>query len=197
MIRYPKTLLTDQEGNALILTLVVLVALTSVGIISIRTSTTEMNIAFHDKCFKQVYYGTEGNLEMTKELIEQNIEERGFTKKDGSISVPIAWGGYNVYTWNFYMNQPDPVCDNNRVIFSPPNRDVEVPTSGMPTYFRIYGNTQLSSGNALQIAAGYEGRGKGAAGGGGQIVYDIRGLGINIGGGGCQKNAFQLYRHMI
>ncbi len=36
-----------------------------------------------------------------------------------------------------------------------------------------YGLTALSSGNAVQMAAGYDGKAKSAAGGGGEIVYQI------------------------
>lgn len=36
-----------------------------------------------------------------------------------------------------------------------------------------FGVTELSTGSAIQMAAGYEGKGKGAGAAGGQIVYDI------------------------
>ena len=37
----------------------------------------------------------------------------------------------------------------------------------------IFGNTVLSTGSAIQLAQGYEGKGKGAAGGGAYIAYEI------------------------
>jgi hypothetical protein len=37
----------------------------------------------------------------------------------------------------------------------------------------IGGNTELSTGGAIQMAAGYEGKGKSSAGGGSWVVYDI------------------------
>ena len=41
------------------------------------------------------------------------------------------------------------------------------------TFFSIGGQTRFASGSAIQMAAGYEGLGKGAATGGASIVYDI------------------------
>jgi hypothetical protein len=58
------------------------------------------------------------------------------------------------------------------------NRDAVYPraaTAGNPhTNIKAVGNTTLSTGSAVQLIAGYEGKGKGAAGGGAWITYDVR-----------------------
>ena len=55
------------------------------------------------------------------------------------------------------------------------SRDIHFPVSDSQPHTNIvaFGNTRLSTGSALQMASGYEGKGKGAAGGGGEIVYDV------------------------
>lgn len=46
-------------------------------------------------------------------------------------------------------------------------------SQGNHTNLSIFGNTVLSTGSAIQLAQGYEGKGKGAAGGGAYIAYEI------------------------
>ena len=41
------------------------------------------------------------------------------------------------------------------------------------TNLNVGGDPGLSTGSAIQMAAGYEGKGKSSAGGGGYVIYDI------------------------
>jgi hypothetical protein len=100
---------------------------------------------------------------------------------------------------NLFMNREgDIIKDENGDVVNPPepvpnapannNYDAIFPlsavdTSGDPwlldtsaphTNIKVAGNTTLSTGSAVQLIAGYEGKGKGAAGGGAWITYDIR-----------------------
>ena len=58
------------------------------------------------------------------------------------------------------------------------NRDAVYPRTALNsephTNIKAVGNTTLSTGSAVQLIAGYEGKGKGAAGGGAWITYDVR-----------------------
>jgi hypothetical protein len=137
---------------------------------------------------------------MTGELLEQNIETRDWvnpqtegsvavwriTKESGGTIVEFADG-------NLFMNREDDkipgyTTQDVPVIPSDSNYDAIFPlsavdTSGDPwildtsaphTNIKVVGNTTLSTGSAVQLIAGYEGKGKGAAGGGAWITYDIR-----------------------
>jgi len=161
--------LSNENGSAIVMALVVLVVLTIVGFVAIRTSNIELLIAGNDARHKITFYAADGGTETGIELVEQNIEERSF----GSSCV---WGATNIIIPNFWENIEDTdglPPDNN--IPTVTNRDVQIPNiGGGDVYLKMYGNTQLSTGNALQIAAGYEGMGKGSAGGGAFIVYDVR-----------------------
>lgn len=174
MFNSPSSTIADQKGSVLVITLLVILALTAIGITAIRTSSLDVKIAANDKFHKMTFYAADGGAQMTTELIEQNIEERGFGEG------PVMREDVKVITGDFYLNEEDTMmCSNNDP--SETNRDIEAPDMGQGTvYIKAYGNTKLSTGSALQISAGDKGRGKGLSGGGAQIVYDIRGFGKGL-----------------
>ena len=55
-------------------------------------------------------------------------------------------------------------------------RDADLNFGSGSTYIVFGTNSELSSGGAVQMAAGYEGVGKGSAGGGAWLIYDVRSL---------------------
>jgi hypothetical protein len=167
--------LRNEKGSALITAVLILMVVTVIGIVASRTANMELQIATHDKVHKMTWFATDAVCELSAELIEQNIEQRGF----GSEPTPFAYGAsedLTVYTSELFMNTEGPTCASN--VPEEDNRDVALVGLGQSAVsVRIYGDTMLSSGNAIQLPEGYHGRGKGLAGGGAQIVYVIRGLG--------------------
>jgi hypothetical protein len=160
--------INDQSGSVLVIVTLVLMAVSVLGIMAIRTSTTELDVATNDKCYKTVFFAADGACDMTTELVGQNIVERGFSAS--------SYGKTNVNSssLDFFSNEEDELTPANNVP-TKDNYDVEVPDlGGNRVHLKVYGNTRLSTGSALQIAAGYDGMGKGLAGGGAQIVYEIR-----------------------
>jgi hypothetical protein len=167
----PASMLRNDRGSALIIVLLVLVAVTTIGLLAARTSLIEERIASYDKFHKVTWYATDAVvLGLMPELIEQNIANRGF----GSYPPPIPYGNagnLDVYTSDFYMNDQ---C----AVPSETNRDVEAKNlSGADVNVSVYGTTELSEGNAIQLPEGYHGRGHGLAGGGAAMIFVIRGLG--------------------
>ena len=160
--------MNNQSGSVLVIVMLVLLAVTALGVMAINTGTTELDVAASDKFHTIAFFAADGANEMTTELTEQNIEQRGFDTP--------TWGAGNVTiaTSNFYANAEDTVTPANNCP-SDTNYDIEVPAMGESiVYLKVTSNSALSTGSALQIAAGYEGMGKSLAGGGAQIVYDIR-----------------------
>jgi hypothetical protein len=154
-----------------------------------RTGYIEMEMATNDKMHKMTWFATDAGCQMTTELIEKNIEDRGWGTS------ALKYGAVDILTGEFYKNTEDLAVPANNCPTSV-SRDIEMATIGRSTvYINVYGNTQLSTGNALQIAAGDKGRGKGLAGGGAQIVYDIRARGE--GTGGSVARILQRWRHLI
>jgi hypothetical protein len=112
---------------------------------------------------------------LSSELLEQNIAcPTGFSAGN------LTRGGLiQVVNRGFWRNMAVPATtpsNVNRDFFFSPD-----PTVLLPTNFagpdpvinvRVAGNTQFSTGSALQVAAGYEGKGKSTAAGGAFLVYD-------------------------
>ena len=179
---HPFSLLNNQRGTALIVALLMLVVLTLIGISATTTTTFELQISGNDKLYKRSFFAADGGTAAGSELIEQSIEERDWTDDSTRGNVGILNG-------DFYLNRDtdagiDPIPSDN-----PPNLDAVIPLSAIVdttaspfvldtsvphTNLKIVGNSQLSSGSAVQLASGYEGKGKGAGGGGAWIIFDVR-----------------------
>jgi hypothetical protein len=194
----PVSAIDNQRGSALVMALLMLVVLTLIGISATSTTTFELQIATNDKLFKRAFYAADGATEMCGEVIEQNIEERDWnnkitrgnlavwrqTKKEDGTFVDLADG-------NLYLNRDDdliPSTTDQTVSGLPTdeNYDLIYPLTAVNTgtwtmisdaahtSMKVVGNTTLSTGSAVQLIAGYEGKGKGASAGGAWITYDIR-----------------------
>ncbi len=179
-----RTHLQNENGSALIVVILVLMVITVLGVLATRTSTIELQVASHDKLHKMTWYTTEAVCDgLAPEMIEQNIESRGF----GSQTPPFNYGPTSdlwVHNSEFYLNE---ACNG---------ADMQVDNlSETAVQVAIFGNTTLSPGNALQLPEGYHGRGKGLAGGGAQIVYTISGLGN--GPAKSQARVVTGWRHLI
>ncbi len=195
-----KALANNENGSALIFAILILAVLTIIGISSMTTSTIEIKIASNDKVYKQTFYEADGGTEVGRELLEQNIAcAIGFpiddyyigaaspflkvSKKDFYLNTNEPTGDYPSATdWDFYY--PDTDNTDGGEDFSVPHTKV-----------KAFGNTELSTGSAIQMAAGYEGKGKSAAGGGAQIVYDL--YSRHQGKQSSQSTIMINYRHII
>lgn len=177
---HPFSLLDNQRGSALIVALLMLVILTLIGISATTTTTFELQISGNDKLYKRSFFAADGGTSAGSELVEQSIEERDWTDDSTRGNVGIMNG-------DFYLNRDtdagiDPIpSDTNQdaviplsAIVDPTASPFVLDTSVPHTNLKIVGNSQLSSGSAVQLASGYEGKGKGAGGGGAWIIFDVR-----------------------
>ena len=197
----------SENGALSIIVIMILTLLTIVGLATMNTTTTEVQIAANEQFHKTAFYAAEGGARSAIEILEQNICcPTGFTATgtdvidynyfhsggliqgtDETVNVArigdmeikaISAALPELTLWrNDYSDVFDPADYNNPPPPSVDNRDVYFPPAGggdSLTNLRIGGEAQLSSGAALQISAGYEGKGKGAAGGGGVLLYAIR-----------------------
>ena len=154
---------SNQTGAAIVLVLIMLAAAIIIGVTSISTSNTELQSATQDVRHKIAFYAADGGTEVAAEVLEQNIA------CPGGFSVSTV-GDIDVDTPNLWMNaSASKPSDTNRD-FSYPSGYVD----GEPhTNLTVGGVTTLAAGGAIQMAAGYEGKGKGAPSGGAHILYDI------------------------
>ncbi|MCU0587748.1 MAG: pilus assembly PilX N-terminal domain-containing protein [Syntrophobacteraceae bacterium] len=173
----------EERGSTLLLSMLVISLLAVAGILSSRTSTTETRISRNDRLYKVAFYEAEGGAEASTELLEQNIEQRGFCSGLGAnqvcrvVGMAIDTQISDDPSLKFYMNgalgagvKPTSTAAG-RDVYIPKGPDGATPPI---TNILIGGDTELSTGGAIQMIAGYEGKGKGAAGGGAWIIYDVR-----------------------
>ena len=155
----------NQNGSAMVIALIIMALLTIIGHLATRSTRLELQTATNDLRHKQAFYTADGMTEMAAELLEQNVAcSTGFTT--------LQRGGLiEVLDNDFWKNN----LVANRIP-SDADRDVRIPLGNddtQPHTNIVYGgSTGFGTGSALQIAAGYEGKGKSTAGGGAFMTFD-------------------------
>lgn len=174
-------LIRNEEGTVLIVALLMLVMLTVIGMSASTISNVEIQIAGNDKFYKMAFYAADGGTEAGAELLEKNIDVRAFTSSDlGQLH------NTTVVNLDFWSQMLEPNTTDATLRFGPVGQQVGL---------KIWGNSQLSSGGAIQLIAGYEGKGKGAGGSGAFMVHDIRAEATSAANSRARVNA--RWRHMI
>ena len=158
-----KSALSNQTGAAIVLVLLMVAVAIIIGVAAISTRNTELKIATQDVRHKMAFYAADGGTEYAAQILEENI---------------ACPGGFSVSTiGNLEVDNPTLWMNASATKPSDTNRDFYFPsgyTAGEPhTNMTVGGVTVLAAGGAIQMAAGYEGKGKGAPSGGAHIVYDI------------------------
>ena len=161
--------MNNSNGGVTIAALLILAVLTIIGISSISTSNMEVQIATNDKVHKMAFYAADGGSDLGTELLELNI-----ACPAGFLTEPLLIMGTDitVVDADFWMQTTAPGAPGT--FPSDTERDVLINNAaGTHTNLSMFGATVLGKGGAIQMAAGYEGKGKGAAGGGTALLYEI------------------------
>jgi hypothetical protein len=176
-----QTPIRNEEGTVLIVALLMLVLLTVIGISASTISNIELQVAGNEKSYKIAFFAADGGTEAGAELLEKNIELRAFP------SQPYTLPGSTVTVADadFWSQETQPTTNTASV-------GLPVGSVGL----RIWGNSQLSSGGAIQLIAGYEGKGKGAGGSGAYTVHNIQSM-SSTANATAGATVQILWRHMI
>jgi hypothetical protein len=160
--------LKDESGSIIPVAVVMLALLLLIGIAATTTGVLNMQMAGNERRHKIAFYEADGGTEATQEILELNIAcPGGFSSDD------LVIGRARIVDSDMWLQQGEPSLpypsDDDAV------RDIQIPNSdAVPhTNVTLFGNTEFTTGGALQMAAGYEGLGKAAASGGAILVYDI------------------------
>jgi len=150
----------NEEGFVLITALMMLVILMIIGIAATTTTTVELQITGNDKAAKQTFYQAEAGTQIATQLVDDCVFF-GLSSNDV--------GAVHINNLN--------LCQNTAVNWS--SVDAYLPNnttaSAVPRTDLVFGGvTELLSGSAIQMAAGYEGKGKAAGSGGAVRKFDIR-----------------------
>jgi hypothetical protein len=181
MKKHLLSVFSNQHGSVINVALLILILIFLIGIGLSKMSTTDIKIANNIKQDMTTFYETDAGLEATGDMIEQNLAcSKGFfDTPNGTDGLPggeeIIGGTFYVKDLKFAYNTRDtafiPAIDSSDADFYYP-KDYGDPTDPH-TNVKIGGATRFSRGSAIQMAAGYEGLGKGSAGGGASVIYDV------------------------
>jgi len=189
----------EEDGFILVLCLLVLVVLSIIGIAGIRNSSTELQISGNDRLQKKTFYAADGGSMVGAELIEHSLDcTVGFTDNANSTVHDISIDGETVevadldgklrvydrggYDLAIYLNQytyTNSACEladggdpDSEYVIGEPVANINTDNIEQTSMW-FTGGTKMLPGGALQMAAGYEGKGKGASVGGSQRTYEI------------------------
>lgn len=189
-------LIRNESGGVLIVVAVLLLALlTILGISSINTSRIESKISVNDHLQKMAFYGADGGTQAGIQLLEENLAcPGGFENEPTDINDTIRVSNRDFYTnalpnaTTVILNCPS---DAERDAFYPLGYSGSEPHTNL----RFLGQTRYGWGSAIQMASGYEGRGKGAGAGGGLINYSIHAQRADL--RHSDSHVMIQYRHVI
>jgi Tfp pilus assembly protein PilX len=186
---------SNDKGSVLITFVLVTLVLTIAGLIAIRASGIDLQLADHDKIYKMTWYATNSAVqEVTPHILEEAIYHRSsgeYVEVGNDVSIPSG---------AFYLNEDpmesDPAACMDRMPCEV-NADVVLQRNALGQsniYVRVYGDSEFSPGNALQLPDGYDGgAGKSLAKGGAMIIYEIRGYGKSK----AHVRASSQWRHVV
>ena len=176
-----KQVFSNQHGSVINVALLILILIFLIGIGLSNISTTDIKIANNIKQSMTTFYEADAGLDAAGEMIEQNLAcITGFT--DTPLATDGLPNGEEIIGGSFYVNNLEfshnardqaflPSIDSSDADFYyPPNYGGETDPH---TNITVGGVGRFSKGSAIQMAAGYEGMGKGAAAGGSSIIFDV------------------------
>ena len=156
---------SNEKGSTLIISVLILLLLTVIGIAATNTSTIEILISGNDKVHKMAFHQADGGTEVGIVLVEQEKNLVSFDSTDlanlGDVNVTSATPSFNEIN--------DMPSDSNRDAYLPKNYTGNEPHTNLTM---DAGELKDSGGGSVIMAAGYEGKGKDQFGGY-YRVYDI------------------------
>jgi len=185
--------INNEKGSLMVIAIVILMLLTLIGISITTTASLEIQIAANDRFHKTAFYAADGGSAIGAELLEQNLGcSGGFTDTLGGGQRNV--GSVRVTDLTLWENT-DAVAtvpsDADRHFYFPQDYSGSQPHTNLT----VGGNTKFSTGNAIQMVSGYEGKGKGAGAGGAYIIYDLHSQHLGI--SGSQSIVRVQWRHVI
>ena len=198
MIKIILKTVNNRRGSVINVALLILILIFLIGLGLHKISTTDVKISTNMKTKATTFYEAEAGLEAASELAELNALCTGFSDTDtGTDGLPAGWENIegvlmvtDLDLWNNSSNATPPEVGDPAGFpdlagtlagtyilpefidaYYPPDYDGSEEMEH--TNISIGGETRFATGSAIQMAAGYEGLGRGAAIGGGNIIFDI------------------------
>lgn len=206
---HAKQMMRNEDGSVIFVAVVILILLTLLGLSATSTSNIEVQIAGNDNLYKTSLYFADGTTDVGLELLEQNLAcPIGFEYDD---MMDKFGNNLEVIDKDFWMQTSPPkgkAPDSNvfdkddiglddRLYDEAGSRDVRIPADDTQPHSNLlyYGNSVMSTGSSIMMAAGYEGKGKGSAGGGAYLLFNV--FTRHFGNKGSEILLMTLWRHVI
>ena len=205
----------NEQGFVLIISMMMLVILTLFGTFATNTSVIELGISGNDRVSKESFYQADGGTEAGIELVEQNLacpvgfKSPGIINNNDATSF-LTISGVDIFDRKFAVDEkeadvagahststftdpdfPSDTIRSIRIPGDPANRNDIAPH----TNIAAYSVTKYAEGSAIEMAAGYEGKGHGAAGGGGIRAVEI--VSAHIGNRNALSKIHVQWKHLI
>ena len=170
--------LNNESGMILLTVLMLMFIATLLGVISLNSSTVEVQLSGNDKRVSAAFAAAEGGIDLAIPIIEQSWASGKLDPASivfNGYSVPMDTAGDQLYK---EITDPDYSNDPDTTGSAVP--DIRIPDIGNGAQVRIDIDrlfSQVIAGGALEFAMGYEGAGTGAAGGGVATYYRISSAG--------------------
>ncbi|MFC1813101.1 PilX N-terminal domain-containing pilus assembly protein [Thermodesulfobacteriota bacterium] len=211
MEMHAKQMIRNEDGSVVFVAIVILILLTLMGLSATTTSTIEVQIAANEYLHKEALYFADGSTEVGIELLEQNLAcPIGF--KSDNLHDEFS-NNLEVIDKDFWIQSGPPdyfpvgapdgeftkddIGDDDDDPSNDGSRDIRVPRDDSQPHSNLtfYGNTVMSTGSSIMMAAGYEGKGKGSAGGGAYLLFNV--YTRHFGKKGSEILLMNLWRHVI
>ncbi|MBF0530224.1 MAG: hypothetical protein HQK55_13320 [Deltaproteobacteria bacterium] len=154
----------SQSGMALVIALMLMSVLSLLGASTLLTTNVEIKISGNTRTGQTALYSSDGIGQATSGILEDNIAAVGWTNN-------YVYGNVTVNHGSFPFTQaPGQDIANNP--------DITFPNPMPGTAIINRGPTVTVAGSSALSAAGFEGAGKGAAGGGLKTIFLIYTRGI-------------------
>ena len=173
--------LNNEDGMILLTVLILMFIATLLGVISINSSTIEVQISGNEKRVSTSFAAAEAGIDLAIPIIEQSLAFGSLTPS--SFTVPDREGVDRAVVMDttdnkLYKEISDPYYSYDADTTDTPDiyiEDLGVGVEVMIDIDRLY--SEVIAGGALEFAMGYEGVGAGAAGGGVVVYYRITSAG--------------------
>ena len=153
---------TGQKGSALVVAMIVLAILGALGLAALDVADLNIFISANDRDSKESFFHADSGVNMGHEYLEESIESVNSTFYSSSYN---GGNDTDATTW------PPRGVDFD----TSPSITTWYPDGIMATFVRAGSlDSGVLEGSAMQIGAGYEGVGKGAASGGTFTNYLLR-----------------------
>lgn len=182
----------NNDGFVLVLTMVILVVLSILGLSATRLSRVELIVSGNDRIHKETFYAADGGTELGYSLAYQNAicsrTSTGFSENYYGNTVTKIGNNVIITDKDFAENTEttvptiDPTDANRHIAYypnvvldpGPPGENYADHDTEPHTNVLVRGKTGMNYGFGLQMVSGYEGSlGVGAAKGGTSIDYTV------------------------